>query len=284
MPETNESLEYQFAQIREETSEFDRTLLPEQVELPLNRDFDSKDLLNLATAFWQRIYNQDEFLQVLRRYISLSPEQKSKATKEKQYFKKLRKAGLIYKSAFRFGDERRNLPDDMDNFLVKLGEFGDYFYHEHGQKIGFELLLLVNEKNFLQPVEDSQYASLAEVRVRIDWIVQKCQKFMFEKKLEVNDFHKMRKLLRHVMNLYQLAAVARQDDMNIRQTFQFICDLNSMLGDEHDEAVKNDISGKAKYDEQEILLDDAKMDKVEILLIKLKQALSVEEDSSVETA
>lgn len=267
------NLEQQFAQIRQDRSEFDRSELPEATKLPLDENFDSKDLLELATAFWQRIYKKDEFLQVLRKYIHYTNEQKQTATLEKTYFKKLRKAGLIYKSAFRFGDMRRNLPDDMDKFLVKLGELGDHFFHNSGQQVAFDLLGFVQEIDFSNPVDEFELSPKVEVETRIDWIVQKCMKFLAEENLNIEDFHKMRKLLRHIMNLYQITAVARQDDLNIQQTFQFVCDLNSLLGDEHDEAVKKDLAGKAKYEEQEVVLDNEKRQKITLLLEKLNQAL-----------
>lgn len=179
MPTT---LEQQFAQIRENRSEFDRSELPDAPKLPLDENFDSKDLLELATSFWQRIYNKDEFLQVLRKYVHYTNEQKQMATPEKQYFKKLRKAGLIYKSAFRFGDVRRNLPDDMDQFLVKLGELGDHFYHQSGQQVAYDLLGFVQEIDFTNPVDELELSSNSEVETRIEWIVQKCMKFLAEKK------------------------------------------------------------------------------------------------------
>lgn len=268
-----ENLEQQFKNIRQDRSEFDRTQLPQNLELPIDEHLDSKGLLELATAFWQKIYNHDEFLQVLRRYIRMSVEQKANAAAEKQYFKKLRKAGLIYKSAFRFGDARRNLPDDMDNFLVKLGELGDYFAHDRGQEVAFDLLSIASEKSFSKPVDEIVATDIAEVNTRIEWIVNKCLGFLAEQKLDINDFHKMRKLLRHVMNLYQIAAVAKQDNLNIQQSFQFICDLNSLLGDEHDEVVKKDIAGKAKYEDQSVVLEIEKRQKVVLLLEKLNQAL-----------
>lgn len=267
------NLEQQFNQIREDQVEFDRSQLPDEVKLPTDENFSSQELLNLATAFWQRIFQPADFLVTLKTYLELPEDQYQKATQEKQYLKKVRKAGLIYKSAYRFGDARRNLPETFDNFLVKLGQLNDHFYQPTGQGLAKEILEMVGDHDLSQPDSQVKPAESRELEARIDWIVKRCQVFLSEAELQVKDFHKLRKLLRHVMNLYQLAAVAKIDDLNIRQTFQYICDLNSALGDEHDEVVKKDIAGIIAYEDERIPLDEGLKTKINNLVQKLDQAL-----------
>lgn len=272
----NANLEQQFAQIRKDRPEFDRSQLPEEVHLPFDQEFSPQNLLELANDFWQRVYSPEEFVNNLRTYLRTPTDQRSQLTQEKKYFKKVRKAGLIYKSAFRFGDERRNLPENFDQLLKELGGLSDYFQYPDGRRVAFSILNLVSENDFVTPEKVLQPTIEESAVGRIDWIVKRCQQFFEDGQVTIEEFHKMRKLMRHVMNLYQLAAVAKMDDLNIQQTFQFICDLNSLLGDEHDEAVQKKVQGLGAYEEHEVAITTEMTTKVSQLLSKLQRALATE--------
>lgn len=271
----NENLEQQFAKIRENRVEFNREELPENVELPFDEEFTTQRLLELATSFWERIYNPQEFKQALKNYmLQGTDEERQAAVNEKKYFKRIRKAGLIYKSAYRFGEEGRNLPENFDNFLKKLGELGDYFFYPSGREVAFEVLQFLVKDDFKLPDENPTFSTPEVAIDRVYWIVDRCQGFLADGVITIHEFHKMRKLMRHVMNLYQLAAVAKADDLNVQQTFQYICDLNSLLGDEHDEAVQNDAKGISNYDEQEVVVNKPMEEKLVVLLGKLEKAIA----------
>lgn len=270
----NSNLEQQFAQIRTNRPEFDRSQLPDDLELPFNQEFSSQNLVELATAFWQRVYSEEEFVNHLRKYLRTPTDQRSQLTTARKYFKQVRKAGLIYKSAFRFGDERRDVPGNFDQFLKELGELGDYYQHSSGRKTAFSILNLVSTNDFWPPEKVIQPTTETEALARVSWIVEKCQKLLADKEVTVVEFHKMRKLIRHLMNIFQLAAVAKWADLNLQQTFQFVCDLNSLLGDEHDEAVNREVQGLGSYQEHEVKLTSEMTIKVAKLLEKLDHALA----------
>lgn len=54
------------------------------------------------------------------------------------------------------------------------------------------------------------------------------------------------------MNLYQITAANNPENLQILQTFQYLCDLNSDLGKIHDEYVDKEIKGIIKYEKAKL--------------------------------
>lgn len=180
--------------------------LPKKILFPFSSEQDLEKIYSIAERIWMENFNNNEFKNNLNLYMESNDYQL------KTYFKEMRKDVLILKSAYRFADAQRVLPEEYDDFVRNLGRFNDGRYITPIQvvdEIYSKAVRLVTKP------ERHATTSLTEANERVKWICNKVKMLLStENNLmgEKENFHNIRRLTRHLMNLYQLMGVTTQTE------------------------------------------------------------------------
>ncbi len=148
-------------------------------------------------------------------------------------------------SAYHFCNQTSPLPDDYVSFLKLSGKVKDAFNLDLGTKPAQELKTLIAKSDLTQI--PFSVIPVSTYRQRLKIIAQRAKDTIAKEKLLIVEYHDMRKELRHVMNLFQIAAVADPNNQAILQTFHYLCVLNSELDDVHDIYVELALKGEIDY-------------------------------------
>lgn len=171
---------------------------PKKVIMPFSSTQDLEKIYSVAEKVWTENFKISEFKTNLNLYKENSSQQL------KAYFKKTRKNGLILKSAYRFADLQRFLPEEYDNLVRSLGGFNDHRDNLPSQTVDgmygdMTRLTIKPERHGTTP--------LTEASKRVKWICDNVKRLLTSENSSISEkenFHKVRKLTRHLMNLYQL--------------------------------------------------------------------------------
>jgi hypothetical protein len=240
------SIKENFQAIRNSQSDVDRTFLPSQnIELNLNQS-ELKQLFNLAIVYWNEIFSQDEFCNKIQEYLLLDSRAVQNSIELRQYFKTVRKAGLILGSAQRFFNDNPYLPNEFVLFLRYLGRMNDLFFKPKQAKKFAEKLSSMLESDNLNLIQFNVIANLTLID-RVRTIGVKTLDLLKGSDISVYEYHEIRKEFRHVMNLFQLLAAINPNKKEYVQIFQYTCDLNSELGSVHNEYAQEKIFSPKRY-------------------------------------
>lgn len=230
--------------IRESFSEFSKEELPTNIPKIINSPDDLQEIYHLALGNWFDTFELEELQRELQIAIDTPLEQRDQTLATKKYLKRLRKAGLILKSAQRFSSEERNLPANFDAFLKQLGKVNDAWdfaqLHEEIKK-----LRIIIDSGI--SVGEQRTTSVEVFEDRVNFLITHIEDYINTHPLPTKNYHKLRKYVRHLMNLFQLKAALYVERHEIVQTFQYLCDLNSELGNLHDQFVEMGLTGEIDY-------------------------------------
>jgi len=226
--------------------------LPEIME---NND-NLEETYQLALDLWLSSFNPNELKELINQYLKLvhCKEKTKNLQVIKKKLKKIRKAGLIFGTAKHFCHNESPLPSDFIKFLKIMGKLADHFEDEQGPEKAKKILEITENVSNI----DLGYIStdIDEYKLRIEVFKNRAQTFLKEDKLTIPNFHKLRKELLHIMNLYQIAAARDLNNKDVLRTFQFLVKLNSKLGDIHDVFVAKKISGEIDYENSTMTIPD----------------------------
>lgn len=180
--------------------------LPKKIIFPFSSEQDLEEIYSIAERIWMENFDNNELENNLNLYKESNNQQL------KTYFKKIRKGGLILKSAYRFADVQRLLPEEYDDFVRNLGRFND-----HGHIVPVQVVDEIYSKAAQLTTKPERHGTtpLIEANERVKWICDSIKKLLStEDNLigEKKNFHKVRKLTRHLMNLYQLMGFTTQTE------------------------------------------------------------------------
>lgn len=211
----------------------------------------NNSIFKLALENWQQKYDPENLTPKLYQLLASTVSQRTNLKDARKYLKDLRKAGLMLKSAQRLTDKQRDLPENFDAFLKQLGKVNDSWkFDEFTENI--KTLLGITQKGLeLKPFGP---LSVEESTNRIKFIIKKINTYLDEIKLDITDYHRLRKYLRHIMNLFQLKAALDPKQLPVIQTFQYLRDLSSDLGDIHDNVVHSHLMGQKNYHQSTVEL------------------------------
>lgn len=241
---------------RKDAPSLKESKLPNKIPEAIKNEEDLKNAYNLALQFWNEHFDVHELQAKLKEYLLLLDIELDQNEDLRKYFKTTRKAGLIFRSARYFFHKNLLMPEAFNVFLKQMGQLNDSFFisKEKGSKkasLVLNVLSIVDSTNL-----DFIPATMEEYHERVQAIVEKAKNFLNQDELFVPDFHTLRKDLRHIMNIYQLAAANNIENSDILQTFHFLLSLNSALGDVHDDFVKKKIAEDIDYDSTRMVIPD----------------------------
>ncbi len=238
-----------FSIIREEHG-FDRSKLPDSTPRIVITDQDLEDLFNIALQNWNINFDREFFLEKLAEYLTSKPKARRQNQELRKYLKDVRKAGHALSSAHHFCKQNPDLPKAFAYFLRYLGKANDAYEMEKGNKFAkrVEAILENEELNF----SEFDGGTVQEYEERIEFFINRARELLSKKRLPIPDYHRLRKDLRHFMNLYQIAAARNPTNLSLIQIFQYLQDLNSDLGHIHDEYVILSLENKIDYESGEL--------------------------------
>lgn len=201
------------------------------------------------------------FLEKLAEYIGTKPKTRKQNQELRKYLKDVRKAGHALATAYHFCSQNPDLPKTFAYFLRYLGKANDAYEMGKGEKYAqrVEAILEKGELDFSGFVG----GTVQEYEKRIEFFVTRARELLSKKTLPIPDYHRLRKDLRHFMNLYQIAAASNPTNSSLIQIFQYLQDLNSDLGHIHDEYVILSLKDKINYESGELKIPKSLRERLE---------------------
>lgn len=213
----------------------------DSLSFPFSSQEEIEQAAHTATHYWQSSFSSEEMVTKLGDYLEQSNDDLRK------YFKKVRKAGLILKSAYQVLDKQHQIDEGFWLFLKKLGHLNDLFGLEESKDVVNDLLTVLKKYDLSHEGDNIQVESLANTKSELINILREIKTLVDQESVSYPQFHKVRKKMRHVMNMYQLTAANSQDQLAIN-SFAFFNKVNTILGDEHDQMVAAEITGESEYE------------------------------------
>lgn len=246
-----------FQEIRKNRNADNPILLPEQIPIIVRSQEDMVQLFGIAQEAWNAIFDLGTTYSIVEAMhhedeIPLDPEFKEEGI---AYLNKMRKYGLILKSAYLMFDDRHYAPPPHYAVMKTLGDLNDDFNRPDKKEHTARVLNALEEYRDYFPQMDFVPGSVEDYQDQYSSVLAAAEENLGKKKLKSKKFHMLRQGVRNIMNVYQLAAV-REDDPDVLNTFQFLCGLNKDMGKAHDEVIQKDIWGGVPYSESKIKLKD----------------------------
>jgi|GEM_PF-5171872 len=249
-----------FSVIREE-GEFSRKKLPESRSPIVQQDADLETLFHLALQNWEASFDKDFFLHKLAEYINTKPKQRLDDQELKKYLKTVRKACLILRSAQHFFSDGQFLPDNIIFFTRYLGKANDAYGMKIGKKYAKRVVAILQKGEL--DFSGFTRGSVQDYEARIAVFINRARELLARKKISIPDYHRLRKDLRHFMNLYQIVAAKDPSNLLNIQIFQYLNDLNSDLGHIHDEYVAQELRNQIDYDNGQLKIPKSLRERLE---------------------
>lgn len=209
----------------------------------------------IAASAWNTTFSHTSLNELLASDSRRTAEEQFRALKD------LRKFGMILKTGYLFFDDRQTAPAPLHLLIRSLGQLNDHFFTpDRDTHMAHVTAVLENvytpdtTLNF-QPATDDTYRS--KVNTAISSISQGIQ----QPEVGVETFHDMRKTLRHLMNIFQLAA-ALTGHQQYEHLFTHLDTLSSDLGKTHDSLVQQAYEGKIVYDTSQVVIDSVTQERV----------------------
>lgn len=207
-------------------------------------------IFQTAYEHWHSQFDQQKFAEKVREYLNTSPIDRAKDTDLREYFKSVRKAGIILGSAYHYCNEHSSLPKHFILFLRYLGKMNDAYTMELGNKYIRRLMAITEAQNIL--TISFHAAEPDDFRQRLSVFLECLNSILAQKELSISSYHSFRKSLRHVMNIFQIIAAQDPSNQAFLQTFQYLCDLNSDLGKIHDVYVHQELTSGYSYKKEKM--------------------------------
>lgn len=238
---------FDFQIIREHKKQQELVLPQYKPEIVSNQT-DITDIFAVAFDNWLDIFDASKLKKIIQTYLSLTLDEKNQHTDLIKYSKEARKAGLILGSAYYFCNKQVSLPKHFIDFLKISGKLHDYhLINDQESNKQAELLLKNLEEGDLTKL-DFTATDVETLKNRIIFFKNRVLTNLGKDPITMHDYHKIRTDLRYIMNLYQIKAASNPSDHELLQAFQYMCDLNSTLGELHDVFVQQALLGIINYD------------------------------------
>ncbi|MCA9369552.1 MAG: hypothetical protein H6774_03355 [Pseudomonadales bacterium] len=171
-----------------------------------------------------------------------------------RFFKSCRKPFLIYRSIVFMLTEERMIDPDLNNFIKLLGKFNDSFFLENNSyatklRAAFNK---IKDNSFPEHVPTSGFASrFGELKSEILHFFDEMEK---KQSVDINSYHDLRKLLKHMLNYFQIFAYLNRDEISLHKFYE-ISQLVDVMGDTHDTAIQQSLKGEVEYIKYKVAIE-----------------------------
>lgn len=218
---------------------YDSVTLPESVPVLVLTKTDCEDYFAVAAGAWNTKFN---FLQVMAQLeqiiatdIGTDIQADLKIQNAITDIGSIRKIGIILESAYMLFDQSHYCPPEIYNLMRLLGQLKDKINKKNKRReaaLTIKNYLLDNQAFFNQelkfvPSDVEQYQQFYQQ------LAAEMKAYLDKDLITFEDLHRLRKRMRRMMNAFQLATIAKDDQGEIIKTFQYLHDLDYSLGTYH---------------------------------------------------
>lgn len=229
---------------------------------------DRKAMFEVAYGAWRDTFSVHDVLRAIQPTTDVYEQNTRRAS-----LKNLRKYGLIVKTGYLLFDDRHLAPVNHHTFIKDLGTLNDTFSLPDADNHRLQVVRNLQEyyPMGVSPFSDFKPASDESYHDAVDQHIANIRIGVREEPVLLSTFHTIRKSLRHMMNVYQLAGAIDPSDANVH-IFQYLAELNKKLGDQHDVYVDAEYRGLLDYASSYTQIRPEQQDDLQRILVALSAA------------
>ncbi|MBC7538579.1 MAG: hypothetical protein H7281_07150 [Bacteriovorax sp.] len=159
--------------------------------------------------------------------------------------KAIRKQAIILRSVFEVYSKDHTSPEQFEKFTKSLGKLNDYLDFNAWKAVPDGAKKVVKSLN-LEEINHEFNAFVASTpkatKEHLDEIKIQILEHLKKEKLNVDEFHETRKMLKHFLAVAQLMKDRTDKRQNLESTFKFLEELNDKLGSLRDDVLEKEIN------------------------------------------
>lgn len=216
---------------------------------------DRHEMFSLAESAWEEVYDPISLRTTLTTATSISSDG------ERLFIKSVRTYGRILRGAYKFFDARHEPPTALSNLVRAMGQFNDNYYSPDNTTQRKTLLSSMDEYSMepdFEPASDTSFQTtfrrfLTDIRHRST-----------HETLLAPEYHDLRKGIRHLLSIVQLAMVLKNDP-NKSALYAHMNLLSDDLGTEHDLIFLRAMNGDIDYNTTVVQINPVMQERLLVL-------------------
>lgn len=169
-----------------------------------------------------------------------------------------RKKAATLRSVLQIFSKKHELPEDFGAFVRDLGKINDLLAAEkfdEAQPLAKKVLQEEKQVDFDGLLKQTTLASPKSTLKYLEEIKNEAAGIMKNKKVTIEEFHEVRKILKEFLYFYQIKAQSSVDaaaDPSVQQSVIYLFDLNEQLGELNDDLTAEVLNGQANKNKTKI--------------------------------
>ena len=184
-------------------------------------------------------------------FVNLTPEQI-------QTLKVTRKKSATLRSVLQIFSKQHEPPEDFSDFVRDLGKMNDLLAvekFEEAQALAKKVAQEQSHVHFYELVKQTKLASPTSTLKYLEEIKDEATKIMKNKKVTIDEYHEVRKILKEFLYFYQVKA-QNNSDPALQKSLLYLFDLNEQLGELNDDLTAEVLNGRATKTKTKIRFPD----------------------------
>jgi CHAD domain-containing protein len=246
--------------------------LPQSIDFSLS-EAESRQYFDLAATLYQKHVNLSAVSTYLKEIDKGSISQLSE--NEITQLKSIRKYSSVMRNGFLIFDASHEVPKVFDRFVTDLGHLNDEIGlndTKAAQKQARELLDDVDALRDFNLSSKFKPAKRSSSTEHLNDQVKVIQKYLGNKKVKADQFHRVRKIVKELMNTYLFKTSVETDSGTLasdRKVYSFLFMLNDDMGLVHDDLIAKSHNGKIDYDDYELSVPRRIRNEIKALLDRI---------------
>lgn len=246
-PETVHKL---FTAVDEDNRVDKEVSLPQVINLQCTQDSLS-DNYALCIQYWEEGFTRSELLNLVLNILNGGKW----SDKERMRFKYIRARYKHLRFAQRLYSKRHMSRLCFSKTTLFLGHFQDAFRNNRRNAVKFYGSILCfylstpvwNWVNF--SLRHMPFDSVSNFIAYQQRQMRRLQVLLAKPELTGQEFHTVRKIVSQQVSYYDTSRIIEPDNPDLRQISRFLAAINGLMGDQHDEMIADNVSGRKPYNE-----------------------------------
>lgn len=247
-PETVHKL---FTAVDEDNRVDKEVSLPLVINLQCTQDSLS-DNYALCIQYWEEGFTRRELLNLILSILNGGKW----SDKERMRFKYIRARYKHLRFAQRLYSKRHISRFWFSKTTLFLGHFQDAFRNNRRNAVKFYGRILCfylstpvwNWVNF--SLRHMPFDSVSNFIAYQQREMRRLQVLLAKTELTGHEFHTIRKIVSQLVSYYDTSRIIDPDNPDLRQISRFLAAINGLMGDQHDEMIADNVSGRKSYNER----------------------------------
>lgn len=229
--------------------------LPASIEFSISQE-QSRQYFDLAEELYQKRVRLPELSTLLKQIdkgsiARLSPSDVAR-------LKTIRKYSLVMRNSFSLFDASHEVPKTLDRVVTDLGHLNDEIElgdAKGAQKQAHDLRGEVDALEDFDLPASFKPAKRGSSVDHLDDQIELLRKYLDKKKIKAAQFHKIRKVVKELMDIYLFKTSLAEDaeeSVSDQKVYSYLYELSKDMGLVHDDLVAKDHHGEIDYDDYEL--------------------------------